>query len=230
MVRGDNKMRYVVDAQKLFLGYGGDEPVISEANLQINSGDFVFITGKSGSGKSTVLKSFYGELLPKRGKLSICGVDVRKLNRSKLNLLRRYLGIVFQDYKLINSWTIEKNIMLPLMIGGFSKFVCEAQATKLLRHVKLTHKIGKYPLELSGGEQQRVAIARALAHNPVLILADEPTGNLDNYSSDVIWNLLKNAREHLGTTVVVVTHHIPSTIGIDYKHFFIDDGVLYEVS
>ncbi len=223
-------MSYVVKAQKLSLGYGGDEPVITGTDLSIKSGDFVFITGKSGSGKSTILKSFYGELLPQRGNLSICGVDVKKLNRAKLNKLRRYLGIVFQDYKLIDSWTIEKNIMLPLMIGGFPKSVCEAQAVKLLRHVKLTHKIGKYPLELSGGEQQRVAIARALAHNPVLILADEPTGNLDNYSSDVIWNLLKNAREHLGTTVVVVTHHIPSTIGVDYKHFFIDKGVLYEVS
>jgi len=223
-------MSYVVNAQKLSLGYGGDEPVIAETDLSIKSGDFVFITGKSGSGKSTILKSFYGELLPQRGNLNICGVNIKKLNKSKLNKLRRYLGIVFQDYKLIDSWTIEKNIMLPLMIGGFSKSVCEAQAVKLLSHVKLTHKIGKYPLELSGGEQQRVAIARALAHNPVLILADEPTGNLDNYSSEVIWNLLKNAREHLGTTVVVVTHHIPSTIGVDYKHFFIDKGVLYEVS
>lgn len=223
-------MNFVVSAQKLSLGYGGDEPIIAETDLSINSGDFVFITGKSGSGKSTILKSFYGELPPKKGNLKICGVDIKNLKNSKLNLLRRYLGIVFQDYKLIESWTIEKNIMLPLMIGGFSKSVCEAQAEKLLRHVKLTHKIGKYPLELSGGEQQRVAIARALAHNPVLILADEPTGNLDDYSSEVIWNLLKNAREHLGTTVVVVTHHIPSTIGINYKHYFIDKGALYEVS
>ena len=223
-------MNYVVDANKLSLGYGGDEPIIAQTDLRIKSGDFAFITGKSGSGKSTILKSFYGELLPQRGRLNICGVDVKKLNKAKLNKLRRYLGIVFQDYKLIDTWTIEKNIMLPLMIGGFSKSVCEAQAHKLLRHVKLTHKIGKYPMELSGGEQQRVAIARALAHNPILILADEPTGNLDDYSSEVIWSLLKNARENLGTTVVVVTHHIPSTIGIDYKHFFIDKGAIFEVS
>ncbi|MCF6173500.1 MAG: ABC transporter ATP-binding protein [Campylobacteraceae bacterium] len=219
----------VVDAKNLCLGYGRDELVITETNLSIRSHDFVFITGKSGSGKSTLLKSMYGELMPKKGELNICGVNAKKINNSKLNLLRRYLGIVFQDYKLIENWTIEKNIMLPLMIGGFSKNVCRAQANKLLRHVKLTHKMGKYPLELSGGEQQRVAIARALAHNPVLILADEPTGNLDEYSSEVIWNLLKNAQSQLGTTVVVVTHHIPATIGINYKHFFIDKGVLYEV-
>ncbi|NOX16133.1 MAG: ABC transporter ATP-binding protein [Epsilonproteobacteria bacterium] len=219
----------VVDAKNLCLGYGRDEPIITETNISISSHEFVFITGKSGSGKSTFLKAMYGELLPKKGDLNICGVNVKKINNSKLNLLRRYLGIIFQDYKLIENWTIEKNIMLPLMIGGFSKNVCHAQATKLLRHVKLTHKMGKYPLELSGGEQQRVAIARALAHNPVLILADEPTGNLDEYSSEVIWNLLKNAQAQLGTTVVVVTHHIPATIGINYKHFFIDKGVLYEV-
>ena len=223
-------MKHVVQAKNLCLGYGENEPIMAGVDLNIASHDFVFITGKSGSGKSTILKSFYGELLPKKGNLKICGVDIKKLHNSKLNLLRRYLGIVFQDYKLIESWTIEKNVMLPLIIGGFSRSICEAQAEKLLRHVKLTHKIGKYPLELSGGEQQRVAIARALAHNPVLILADEPTGNLDNYSSDVIWNLLKNAREHLGATVVVVTHHIPSTIGIDYKHFFLDKGGLFEVS
>jgi len=223
-------MKHVVQAKNLCLGYGENEPIMAGVDLNIASHDFVFITGKSGSGKSTILKSFYGELLPKKGNLKICGVDIKNLQNSKLNLLRRYLGIVFQDYKLIESWTIEKNVMLPLIIGGFSRSICEAQAEKLLRHVKLTHKIGKYPLELSGGEQQRVAIARALAHNPVLILADEPTGNLDNYSSDVIWNLLKNAREHLGATVVVVTHHIPSTIGIDYKHFFLDKGGLFEVS
>lgn len=119
--------------------------------------------------------------------------------------------------------------MLPLIIGGFSKSVCVKQAHKLLKHVKLLHKVNKYPYELSGGEQQRVAMARALAHNPVLILADEPTGNLDSYSSEVIWNLLKGAREHLGTTVLVVTHNIPSTLGIDYKHYFLEGGVLHEV-
>ncbi|WP_331774044.1 cell division ATP-binding protein FtsE [Sulfurospirillum sp. 1612] len=222
-------MEYVIHAQDLSINYDREEPVITEASLGVHSHDFVFITGKSGSGKSTLLKSFYGELAAQKGILEICGINMQKIGNNKLNLLRRYLGIIFQDYKLIPSWTIEKNIMLPLMIGGFSKSVCEAQAVKLLRHVKLTHKIGKYPLELSGGEQQRVAIARALAHNPILILADEPTGNLDDYSSEVIWGLLKNAREHLGTTVVVVTHHIPSTIGIDYKHLFLDKGILHEV-
>ncbi len=223
-------MEHVINAENLTLSYGRDEPIITEGNLKINPNEFVFITGKSGSGKSTILKSMYGELIPKKGDLNVCGVNIKNINSSKLNLLRRYLGIVFQDYRLINDWTVEKNVMLPLMIGGFSKGVCVKQAQKLLKHVKLLHKADKYPLELSGGEQQRVAMARALAHNPVMILADEPTGNLDEYSSEVIWDLLKNAKEHLGTTVVVVTHHIPSTLGIDYKHFFLESGVVYEVS
>lgn len=223
-------MDLVINAQGVTLGYGNDVPIIIDANMQISPHDFVFITGKSGSGKSTILKSFYGDLQPTKGDLSICGMSVKKISTTNLNLLRRYLGIVFQDYRLIPEWSVEKNVMLPLMIGGFSKGVCLKQAQKLLKHVKLLHKADKYPLELSGGEQQRVAMARALAHNPVMILADEPTGNLDEYSSEVIWDLLKNAKEHLGTTIVVVTHHIPSTLSIDYKHFFLESGVVYEVS
>ena len=222
-------MEYVIKATGLNISYGRDEPIITDASMQIKAQEFVFITGKSGSGKSTIIKSLYGELLPNRGDLNVCGVDFKNISTSKLNVLRRYLGVVFQDYKLIDEWTVEQNVMLPLIIGGFSKSVCVKQAHKLLKHVKLLHKINKYPYELSGGEQQRVAMARALAHNPVLILADEPTGNLDSYSSEVIWNLLKGAKEHLGTTVLVVTHNIPSTLGIDYKHYFLEGGVLHEV-
>jgi len=223
-------MEYVIKANSLNISYGRDEPIITDASMLIKAQEFVFITGKSGSGKSTIIKSLYGELFPNRGDLNVCGVDFKNINSSKLNLLRRYMGVVFQDYKLIDEWTVEQNVMLPLIIGGFSKGVCIKQAHKLLKHVKLLHKINKYPYELSGGEQQRVAMARALAHNPVLILADEPTGNLDAYSSEVIWNLLKGAKEHLGTTVLVVTHNIPSTLGIDYRHYFLEGGILHEVN
>jgi cell division transport system ATP-binding protein len=222
-------MEYVIKASGLNISYGRDEPVITDASMMVKAQEFVFITGKSGSGKSTIIKSLYGELVPNNGDLDVCGVNLRNLSTSKLNVLRRYLGVIFQDYKLIDEWTVEQNVMLPLIIGGFSKNVCVKQAHKLLKHVKLLHKINKYPYELSGGEQQRVAMARALAHNPVLILADEPTGNLDAYSSEVIWNLLKGAKEHLGTTVVVVTHNIPSTLNMDYKHYFLEGGVLHEV-
>ena len=223
-------MDSIIKAEKLQLAYGNDEPIIKNVNIDIKTNEFVFITGKSGSGKSTFIKSLYGELIPKSGNLDVCGYQLHNIAQKNLNHLRKHIGVIFQDYKLINEWSVEKNVMLPLMIAGFSKNICLQQSHKLLKHVKLLHKANKYPLELSGGEQQRVAMARALAHNPVLILADEPTGNLDDYSSEVIWSLLKSVRQHLGSTIFIATHRIPSTLGIDYKHYFLDDGVMYEVS
>ncbi len=223
-------MSKIIQATDLQLAYKKNEPVIKNTNFAVEAKDFVFLTGKSGSGKSTFLKSLYGELPVSSGKLNVCGFDLESINHKKLNLLRKHIGVIFQDYKLINEWTVEKNVMLPLMIAGYSKQVCQMQAQKLLKHVKLSHKVEKYPLELSGGEQQRVAMARALAHNPVLIIADEPTGNLDDYSSEVIWNLLKSVRQHIGSTIIVATHRIPQTLGIDYKQYFLDEGNIYAVS
>ncbi|MDR3346388.1 MAG: ATP-binding cassette domain-containing protein, partial [Campylobacteraceae bacterium] len=126
----------VIEMSELSLGYGG-KPVIADASAVIEAKDFVFIVGKSGSGKSTLLKSFYGEIPPEGGKLNICGLDMKDITSSKLNTLRRHMGIVFQDYKLINEWTVEKNVMLPLIVNGFPKAVCINQAQKLLKHVRL---------------------------------------------------------------------------------------------
>lgn len=223
-------MDKVIVARDLTLAYNKSETIINKAEFSINAGDFVFMTGPSGSGKSTLLKSLYGALSPDQGSLIVGGVEMNGIAPKKLNFLRRHIGIVFQDYKLIKEWTIEKNVMLPLIITGYTKDVSETQVDKLLTHVKLKHQAGKYPLELSGGEQQRVAMARALAHNPILILADEPTGNLDDYSSQVIWNLLEGANTQLNTTVLVVTHHIPAHMSVEYKHFNIEYGNIYEVS
>ena len=223
-------MDKVIIAENLSLAYSNDESIINKVNFSVDSGSFVFITGASGSGKSTLLKSLYGALKPQQGSLIVGGVELGGVSRSKLNFLRRHIGIVFQDYKLIKEWTIEKNIMLPLIINGYEKSVTQNQVDSLLKHVRLKHQSGKYPLELSGGEQQRVAMARALSHNPILILADEPTGNLDDYSSGLIWNLLEGANTQLKTTVIVVTHHIPETMNIDYKHFHIEYGSIHEVN
>ena len=222
-------MDKVIIAENLSLAYSKEETIINKANFSIDSGSFVFITGASGSGKSTLLKSLYGALKPIEGSLVVGGVELRGVAHSKLNFLRKHLGIVFQDYKLVKEWTIEKNIMLPLIINGYEKSITQNQVDSLLKHVRLKHQAGKYPLELSGGEQQRVAMARALAHNPILILADEPTGNLDDYSSQLIWNLLEGANEQLKTTVIVVTHHIPETMKIDYKHYHIEFGNIHEI-
>lgn len=223
-------MSNIISAQNLTLSYEKDEAIISNASFSVKKGEFVFITGPSGSGKSTLLKSFYGNLKPQEGSLVMGGLDMTTITKGKLQELRTHLGIVFQDYRLINEWTVERNVVLPLWIAGYSKEVQSTQAQRLLHHVKLSGKEGKYPLELSGGEQQRVGVARALAKNPFLILADEPTGNLDEYSSNVIWDLLENACHQLDTTIVVVTHQIPSIFNIPYKHLRIDEkGRVHEV-
>lgn len=223
-------MDKVIIANNLSLSYSSNETIINQADFSVSSGSFVFITGASGSGKSTLLKSIYGALKPEQGSLIVGGVELKNVSTSKLNFLRRHIGIVFQDYKLVKEWTIEKNIMLPLIINGYDKNVTQNQVDTLLKHVRLKHQAGKYPLELSGGEQQRVAMARALSHNPILILADEPTGNLDDYSSQLIWNLLEGANSQLKTTVIVVTHHIPESLNVDYKHFHIEYGRINEVN
>ena len=222
-------MNPVIQARGINLGYNNDI-IIKNASFDVFSKEFVFISGQSGSGKSTLLRSMYGDLPLKSGSLEVCGVEMFKANKKNIEILRRHLGIIFQDYKLIKDFNVEKNVMLPMIIGGFTKESCQAQTDRLLAHIKLSHKGSKYPLELSGGEQQRVAMARALAHNPLLILADEPTGNLDDYSSEVIWNLLRGVNTQLGITVVVVTHRIPETLGIHYRHFHIEEGVVYELS
>lgn len=222
-------MSVLIDAKKLELFYKKNEPVIKSADFKIYKKDFVFVVGESGSGKSTLLKSLYGALNIKGGELSVCGTNMKKASKGDILRLRKGIGIVFQDYKLIEEWSVEKNVMLPMQINGYSKELCTQKTKKLLAHTKMSHKASKYPLELSGGEQQRVAMARALAHNPSLILADEPTGNLDEYSSSLVWNLLKGANEQLGITVVVVTHQIPHTLDIASKKLYIEEGVVYEV-
>ncbi len=223
-------MSDVITANNLTLSYDKEEQIIKNATFSIKKGDFVFITGASGSGKSTLLKSFYGSLPVNQGSLIVGGLDMVDIKKDKLQELRTHLGIVFQDYRLINEWTVERNVVLPLWIAGYSDEVQSTQAERLLHHVKLSGKEKKYPLELSGGEQQRVGVARALAKNPFLILADEPTGNLDDYSSNVIWDLMENACHQLDTTVVVVTHRIPAVFNIRYRHFTIDEnGSVYEI-
>jgi cell division transport system ATP-binding protein len=218
----------IISANNLELSYDNKISIIKDANFVVNEKDFIFIGGASGSGKSTLLKSLYANILPKSGKLIVANHDINNLSSKQLRKLRKDIGIIFQDYKLIKEYTIEENIMLPLKINGYSNKISKDQANKLLAHVKLTHAKGSYPNQLSGGEQQRVAVARALAHNPSIILADEPTGNLDEFSADVIWGLLKGANTQLGITVIVVTHRIPKNFGINFRKLSLDNGKVYE--
>lgn len=220
----------MIVATNLTLAYDNEKDIIENANFTIGDKEFVFISGSSGSGKSTLLKSIYGDIGIKAGKLEINDVSMSKISHSNLLTLRKKMGIIFQDYNLIEEFTVKENILVPLKIQNYDSSVSEAQVDKLLKHVKLSHRANAYPEQLSGGEQQRVAVARALAHNPKIILADEPTGNLDKYSANVIWELLKNANIHLGITVIVVSHRIPTDHNIKYRRFNIDEGVVYEAS
>ena len=223
-------MPNIVEARNLSICYEKGQNIISDASFDIGARDFVFITCKSGSGKSTLIKSLYGAMAPSSGSLSVCLRQLNGINGSKLAELRQHLGLIFQDFKLIDEWNIERNVMLPLIIRGFSSSISRRQAQKMLKIVNLLHKADSHPPQLSGGEQQRVAVARALAHNPQLFLCDEPTGSLDEYSSDIIWRLLRSAREELNACVIVVTHRIPSNLRIEYRHFELAQGRVIEIA
>ena len=216
-------------ASDITISYDGVKNIINNAFFSpIKVKDFVFITGSSGSGKSTLLKSFYSDIKLRSGKLLVNKHKLFNISNKNLKSLRKSIGIIYQDYKLIKEYTVEENIMLPLKINGYNDKLSLGQAQKLLKHVKLDKKGKVYPDQLSGGEQQRVAVARALSHNPKLILADEPTGNLDDISANIIWSLLKKANEQLGITIVVVTHRIPENFGLTFRKFDISGGEIYE--
>jgi len=218
----------IILANNLTIGYE-NKPVIKNANFSVNNGDFVFLTGVSGSGKTSIIKTLYGELKPISGDIYIGEFNLSKISKSKLSLLRRHLGIVFQDFKLIPEWNILKNVMLPLLISGIDKKDAENLAMKYLAKVNLSHKADKFPAELSGGEQQRVAIARATIHNPVMILADEPISGLDEYSASLVMDLFMKANRQ-GITVIIASHSIPQHFDINFKQLHIEKGSVYELS
>ena len=221
-------MGKLVIADNLTLRYENSE-IIKSSSFTINSGDFVFLTGVSGSGKTTIIKSLYGEIKPSGGKLMVGEFDLKHINKSKLSLIRKHLGIVFQDFKLIPEWNILKNVMLPLLIAGVNKTDAENLAMEYLNHVKLSHKADKFPEELSGGEQQRAAIARATIHNPVMILADEPISGLDEYSASLVMDLFIKANK-LGITIIIASHSIPNDFSINFRQLHIEKGKVYELS
>jgi len=222
----------MIEANKIYLSYDNQNYIIKNTSFHIKPKDIVVITGVSGSGKSTLLKSLYGEMSILGGSLIINNQELFGIEKSALKELRQNIGVVFQDYKLINTYTAEENVSLPLQIQGYKNSYCKQQAKKLLSHVNLRLKTNKYPLELSGGEQQRIAVARAISHNPKIILADEPTGNLDEYSSAIIWDLFYRASKDMGASVVVVTHTLPKELDhVHYRRFHLDleDRVLHEI-
>src|SRR5688572_31430904 len=183
-----------------------ERPVIGNLNLEINKGEFVYLLGKTGSGKSSLLKTIYGDLPLMEGTATIAGYSLNNLKRSEIPYLRRKLGIVFQDFQLLGDRNLYDNLKFVMKATGWKEESrIKAKVTEVLKKVGLEGKEQKMPHELSGGEQQRVSIARALVNDPEIILADEPTGNLDPETSEEILKLLKNISES-GSSVVLATH------------------------
>jgi len=185
--------------------YKNGVTALYDLDLDIEKGDFVFVIGPTGCGKSTLIKTLYREEKPTGGSINVGGIDVAKLKNRKVFRLRRKLGVVFQDFKLLPKSTVFENVAFVLEIYGLPKDEIYEKVIKVLDLVGLKHKAKNYPTELSGGEQQRVAIARAIVNGPKLLICDEPTGNLDENTSMEIMEVL-DAINKLGTTIIMVTH------------------------
>ena len=186
--------------------YKNGVTAIYDLNLAIEKGAFVFIIGGSGSGKSTLIKMLYREEKPTKGQIIVGGRDVAKLRDRKVYLIRRKIGIVFQDYRLLPKLTVFENVAFALECIGEKKDEVRRKVLKALEDVGLKNKVHNYPDQLSGGEQQRVAIARAIVNDPKLLLCDEPTGNLDPKMSMEIMKVLEDINNQRGTTIIMATH------------------------
>ena len=206
-----------------------EKNVLDEISLQINKGDFVYLIGKTGSGKSSFLKTLYGDLPLNNGNGNIVGFDLNGLKNNQIPFLRRKLGVVFQDFKLLNDRTVRKNLVFVLKATGWkNKDSINKQIDEVLNKVGMLDKAENFPYQLSGGEQQRVAIARALLNDPELILADEPTGNLDPQTSLEVMNLLKEINAN-GNTILMATHDYALILKYPHKTLKCEGGKIFEV-
>jgi cell division transport system ATP-binding protein len=201
---------------------------LRDLSLTIDKGEFMFLTGPSGAGKSTLLRLLLREDLPTEGRLTVAGRDLAELRGADVQSYRRTVGFVFQDFRLIPRFTVFQNVSFVMRVLGVALGVQQRKTFQVLKWVGLQHRMNAFPEELSGGEQQRIAIARALVNDPQLVLADEPTGNLDPDLSLDIMNLFReiNAR---GTTVVVATHDRELIQRVGRRAVSLDNGVIVEV-
>ena len=219
----------MLDLKHVSKTYKNGVNALYDVNLKIDQGEFVYIIGPTGSGKSTLIKLLDGEEIPTKGKVEVAGINVGKLKHSKVPLYRRNIVVVFQDFRLLERKTVFENIAFALEVINVPKEKIRKRVREVMNLVGLDDKGNSFPQELSGGQQQRVAIARAIANKPKLLIADEPTGNLDPQKSDEIMTLLEKINREEKTTVLMVTHditlvnkHRKRTIALEAGHIVAD--------
>ncbi|MEL7050228.1 MAG: cell division ATP-binding protein FtsE [Cyanobacteria bacterium J06588_5] len=218
----------IINISQVSKTYANGTPALTDINLGLNKGDFLFITGPSGAGKSTLLKMLYGQERPTSGQIHINGQEISHLKGNRLAMLRRRIGVVFQDYKLIPRRTVAENVAFVLHAQGYSRKEIERRLPLTLKMVGLQNKADRFPSQLSGGEQQRASIARAVVGTPPLLLADEPTGNLDGDNARQVFNILRKLNS-IGITVVVTTHDEMIVRQLNYPVVQIRDSRLYNI-
>lgn len=213
----------MITFDQVSLQYDSKHTALKNISIHIDKGEFVFVVGPSGAGKSTFVKVLTHELVPEQGTIVVNGINITKLKRSKVPYYRRTLGIVFQDFRLLSEKTVFENIAFVLRVTGAKSREIKERVNNVLDLVGLRNKAKELPSKLSGGEQQRVAIARALVNQPLLLIADEPTGNLDPVTSEEIMKLF-NRINHMGTTIIMVTHNKDLVNAMHKRVINIEDG------
>ena len=203
--------------------YTSSRVALSHVSFQVKRGEFVFLIGPSGSGKTTILKLLYMEEMPTHGEVWVNGIESTAAKRSEISHLRRKLGIVFQDFRLLEDRTAAQNVAFALEVTGADKAMIPGKVSRVLNQVGLASKAGQLPMQLSGGEQQRVAIARALVNDPYFILADEPTGNLDERATRGVFQLLKDINA-AGTSVIMATHDLEMVRSTEFRTVELNHG------
>lgn len=213
----------MIEMEQVYKTYPNGVLAINGINIKINQGEFVYVVGPSGAGKSTFIKMMYREEKPTSGKIIINGVNLAKLKESRVPYLRRGIGVVFQDFKLLPRLTVFENVAFALEVIGESQKNIKKKVLDVLDLVQLKHKARSFPDELSGGEQQRVSLARSIVNNPGVVIADEPTGNLDPDTSWEIMNIFEEINNR-GTTIVMATHNREIVNSITRRVIAIEDG------